>query len=260
MYVLTEIKTLETSSNSCVDRLARSPSHKSDDCHVGSVLGENWKCCQDAPRNIVRNDSIDMFASSGDDEPSDKNKEQRDKNKELDEISKQVELPKNFQVTGPAVWQEKNLMSPFGARPLLIAMIKEGRQTLVPFFKSYLDPEVFNLSHYTCHPHTDIGEFCFWSARGRRVVQLEDCTVMNVEAKTVFKNPINSLTKEVNPGEQNKRKRGIEHHELSSNEFQNRLEAFKYMLNQTKSLDLKVDEEHKQELTSALSTFNKLLK
>lgn len=51
MYVLTSIAQLETTGDSCVDRLARNPDHGKDPktkepqtCLVGRRLGDDWRC------------------------------------------------------------------------------------------------------------------------------------------------------------------------------------------------------------------------
>ena len=97
---------------------------------------------------------------------------------------------KNYQLAGNHVWEETKLMSPWAARPLVIAMIKEERETLIPFFRKYVDPQVHLLTHYSSNPAWHSSEFCLWSPRGRRVVGLEECRIQTVLNKVNIRNPI----------------------------------------------------------------------
>jgi hypothetical protein len=238
MYVLTSIAQLETTGDSCVDRLARNPDHGKDPktkepqtCLVGRRLGDDWRC---GGGGLAARPDSDMGEGS----------EQREEveGMEVEEVEVEreegdavmVRLPKNYQLTGPTVWREPKLMSPWAARPLFLANIKEGRETMIPFFRNYLDPEIHLVTHYSSNPAWEGGEFCLWSARGRAAVRLEECTVTNVEKKTVVKNPIRRQ-----PGEgiemtteSRKRPRSVYHSELAlpKSEVARRLEAYKWML------------------------------
>ena len=55
-------------------------------------------------------------------------------------------------MAGRAVWVEHRLMSPWAARPLLVATIKESRDTMVTFFQNFLDPEIHLLTHFFSSP------------------------------------------------------------------------------------------------------------
>ena len=184
MYVLTSIAQLETTGDSCVDRLARNPDHGKDPktkepqtCLVGRRLGDDWRC---GGGGLAARPDSDMGEGS----------EQREEveGMEVEEVEVEreegdavmVRLPKNYQLTGPTVWREPKLMSPWAARPLFLANIKEGRETMIPFFRNYLDPEIHLVTHYSSNPAWEGGEFCLWSARGRAAVRLEECTVTNV--------------------------------------------------------------------------------
>lgn len=179
MYVLTEIAQLETTGASCVDRLARSPDHDQQTCLVGRRFGDEWRC-GGSSQGVAIGSGADIGEETVQMEVEDGGGDD----------SMMVRLPKNYQVTGPTVWKEPKLMSPFAARPLFLAMLKEGRDTLIPFFRNYLDPEIHLLTHYYSSLAWEGGQFCLWSARGREAVRREDCTVVKVEGKKVVKNPI----------------------------------------------------------------------
>ena len=50
----------------------------------------------------------------------------------------EVQLPKKYQFMGPTVWEEMTLLSPLGGRPLLIANMKESRESMTGFCSLYL--------------------------------------------------------------------------------------------------------------------------
>ena len=81
-------------------------------------------------------------------------------------------------------------MSPFNARPLLIAQIKESRATVQTFSRSYMDPQVHLVTHYSTPPSWEGGQYCLWSPRGRQVVREEECSRVKVQGKTTLKNPL----------------------------------------------------------------------
>ena len=119
MYVLTSIAELETTGDSCVDRLARNPDHGIDPetkklgtCLVGRRLGDDWRCgggglaAEGSGRGGLASSA---GANMGEVQEM-----------EGEEAAVMVRLPKNYQVTGPTVWKEPKLMSPWAARPLFL--------------------------------------------------------------------------------------------------------------------------------------------
>lgn len=191
MYVLTGIHKLETTVDSCLDRVATDPGHSPDSCVVARVRGQAWQCGGGERVGREAGVSQDMFADSEGIEEEDvrEGAGEREEEEELEE-GVLVQLPLNYQLTGPAVWQERTLMSPFNARPLLIAQIKESRETVQTFFRSYMDPEVHLVTHYSSPPSWEGGQYCLWSPRGRQVVREEECSRVKVLGKTTLKNPL----------------------------------------------------------------------
>ena len=152
-------------------------------------------------------------------------------------------------------------MSPFNARPLVIAQVKEDRETVSSFFRTYLDPEIHHLTHYTSDPGWERGkEFCLWSPRGRQAVKEEECEVIKVEGEVVIKNPLRlcqaieereqEVERQEEAGESRreevsrKRKRPVPRNLLPQSEATQRLEAFKWMLEKGKLGGLQVEEDH----------------
>ena len=141
MYVLTSIRELDTSSEHCVDRCVRDPRHRVSDCVVGLRAGDSWQYGE-----TRMGDSEDMFASTQEEE------QEGQQGQEEEEEEGRILLPQNYQVAGRAVWEEHSLMSPWAARPLLVATIKESRDTMVTFFQNFLDPEIHLLTHFFSSP------------------------------------------------------------------------------------------------------------
>jgi hypothetical protein len=253
MYVLTSIAQLETTGDSCVDRLARNPDHGYDPetkklgtCLVGRRIGDGWRC--GGGGLAAEGSGRGGLASSAGANMGEVQEMEGEEGEVL------VKLPKNYQLTGPAVWKEPKLMSPWAARPLVLAMVKEGRDTLIPFFQQYFDPEIHLITHYSSNPAWEGGEFCLWSARGRAAVRLEDCAVTKVETKTLVKNPIRREPgEEVNfetTDESRKRPRSVYLSELAlpKAEVARRLEAYKWMLQRGQLDGLQVRLCHRYEI------------
>ena len=233
MYVLTGIRQLETSPDSCLDRMARDPGHTPGSCVLGRAVGEGWQCGEPGRRG-EEEQSQDMFAES----------EEVDMIEEGIDQEAEVQLPKNYQLMGPAVWEERTLMSPFSARPLLIAKVKESRESMTAFCSLYLDPEVHQLTHYSSDPSWREGGkgYCLWSPRVRKVVVEDECSKVEVQGKTTFKNPLKkmlSVEEEDGAGEGDKNKRLLDTRkrkredspvQMSNMETKMRLEAFKHMM------------------------------
>ena len=165
-----------------------------------------------------------------------------------------VKIPKNYQVTGNTLWEERTLMSPFNARPLLIAQVHEGRETLTTLYQNYLDPEGHRLTHYYSDPSWEGGrEYYLWSPRGRQVVKKEDCTVTRVKKKTMIKNPMRTKFEpremevegmvEENVVSSRKRKHSnTTRLNLQTNgDHRQRLQAYKWMLEQGRLEGLRVE-------------------
>ena len=195
MYVLTGIHQLETTVDSCLDRVARDPGHTPDSCVVARVRGQGWQC--GGGERVGREAAVsqDMFADSeGIEEEQGREGAggRAGSTVDTEEVEEGViiQLPLNYQMTGPAVWEERTLMSPFNARPLLIAQIKESRETVQTFFRSYMDPQVHLVTHYFTPPSWEGGQYCLWSPRGRQVVREEECSRVKVQGKTILKNPL----------------------------------------------------------------------
>ena len=181
--------------DSCLDRLARDPGHSPDSCVVARVRDQAWQCGGGERVGREAGVSQDMFADSEgmEEEEGREGAEGRaGSTGEREEVEEgvMVQLPLNYQLMGPAVWEERTLMSPFNARPLLIAQIKESRETVQTFFRSYMDPQVHLVTHYSTSPSWEGGQYCLWSPRGRQVVREEECTVEKVQGKTILKNPL----------------------------------------------------------------------
>lgn len=140
-------------------------------------------------------------------------------------------------------------MSPWAARPLFIAFMKEGRETMIPFFRHFLDPEVHLLTHYSSSPAWDGTEFCLWSPRGRKVVMMEECSVLNIQRKTVIRNPLKIKLEVVfkeNELEEvsRKRKHSPPVNLMPKSEAARRFEAYKYMVERGMMEGLEVVEDH----------------
>ena len=232
MYVLTEIAELETTNDSCVDRVARSLDHNLQTCLVGRQLGETWRCGGNLVDSVITmGEEVELMEVVA---------EERSE-------ARLVKLPKNYQVTGKTVWKEPKLMSPFAARPLFLAMVKEGRDTLIPFFQNYLDPEIHLLTHYSSSPAWKGSQFCFWSARGRAAVRVEECTMVRVVKRTVVRNPIRRAmpTTTISTATMDSRKRVLPEdgtvQTLSKAEVARRLEAYRWMQQRGKLEDLRLE-------------------
>ena len=157
-------------------------------------------------------------------------------------------------------------MSPWAARPLLVATIKESRDTMVTFFKNFLDPEIHLLTHFSSSPSWDDSECCLWSPRGRQVVRREDCTAEEVTTKTVMKVPL--LVKQESRTVQGEEEMQEDREMLEDREMQERVrvsrkgkhespppsmsyseasrrfQAYKWMLEQGRLRGLKVEQDH----------------
>ena len=274
MYVLSGVRKLPTDPDSCVDRLGRSPEH-SQSCLLGrGGQGDYWRCGGVREKRLVMQDSPDLFASDEEYEAGGEMQGAGAGSEEGQEVvrgAECVQLPKNYQLTGEAVWEEKTLMSPFTARPLFMAMQKEGRDTLTPLFRQYLDPQLHSLTHFSSDASWQEEDFCFWSPRGGKVVSQENCIKMKLDQKTILRNPIKSKISQEEEKEEeirNKRKRSEKVIQLDKMESAKRFEAYKWMLEQKKLSGLKVQEDDsryetsggKALLESTLSTFHSLLK
>ena len=194
-------------------------------------MGEGWQCGEPGRRG-EEEQSQDMFAES----------EEVDMIEEGIDQEAEVQLPKNYQLMGPAVWEERTLMSPFSARPLLIAKVKESRESMTAFCSLYLDPEVHQLTHYSSDPSWREGGkgHCLWSPRGRKVVVEEECSKLKLQGKTTFRNPLKTKLSVEEGGEgagegagnyeevidTRKRKREDPPIQMSKLETERRLEAF----------------------------------
>ena len=260
-----------------MDKLGRSPDH-SQSCLLGrGGQGDYWRCGAGSTveKRLVVQDSPDLFASDEEYEAGGEMQGAGAGSEEGQEIvrgAECVQLPKNYQLTGEAVWEEKTLMSPFAARPLFMAMQKEGRDTLTPLFRQYLNPQLHNLTHFSSDASWQEEDFCLWSPRGGKVVGEETCIKMKIEQKTILRNPIksnNSQEKEKEEDEiRNKRKRSEKVMKQDKNESAKRLEAFKWMLEHKKLRGVKVQEDDSRDentggknvLESTLNTFHSLLK
>lgn len=236
MYVLTDITELETDPDSCVDRLAREPSHTALDCCVGRVVGEGWRC------GGRERESQDMFEEDVE---------------ELETLVDGVEeiliqLPKNYQLIGPKVWEERNLMSPWAARPLFLAMVREGLETLTPLFRNYLDPEIHLLTHYSSPPSWEGTEVYLWSPRMQRVVSRDECKVVRVEGRTVMRNPLRRSMVELGTlgGEQesdtvmNRKRKRQEVIRMTQSEAQKRFLAYKHLVERGRLKEVRIEENH----------------
>ena len=252
MYVLTGVRELETSPSSCVDRLAREPSHKTSTCVVGlASRGEKWQCGEFGSRRQEEEQEPELRMEVVEDD------------------GETVLLPKNYQVMGQSVWTERVLMSPFNARPLLIAQVKESRETLATFFRSYFDPEVHSLTHYTSGPAWEAGrQYYLWSPRGRCVVREEECTVTTVQSKTLVKNPlrvkfepkleVEEVGKEEGEGSSRKRKlySPTSPSLIPRSEAQQRLAAYKWMVARGRTEGLRVEENYSCSLSCEAAVCN----
>ena len=277
MYVLSGVRKLPTDPDSCVDKLGRSPDH-SQSCLLGrGGQGDYWRCggVRDARSAAEKRllDSPDLFASDEEYEAGGEMKGAggSEEGQEVVRGAECVQLPKNYQLTGEAVWEEKTLMSPFAALPLFMAMQKEGRDTLTPLFRQYLNPQLHNLTHFSSDASWQEEDFCLWSPRGGKVVSQENCISMKIDQKTILRNPIKSKISQEEEKEEeirNKRKRSEKVINLDKKESAKRLEAFKWMLEQKKLNGVRVQEDDSRDetsggealLQSTLSTFHSLLK
>ena len=104
MYVLTGIHKLETTVDSCLDRVARDPGHRPDSCVVARVRGQGWQCGGGERAGREAGVSQDMFADSEEIEEEDgrEGAEGRagsagKREKEEMEEGVFVQLPLNFQ-------------------------------------------------------------------------------------------------------------------------------------------------------------------
>lgn len=184
----------------------------------------------------------------------------QEQEKNQDQDQELVALPKNYQIMGDPVWKEKTLMSPFAARPLLIAQVKEERPTVSKFFQTFLDPEIHQVTHHSSNPAWDRGkEFCLWSPRGQQVVKEEDCDIIKVQGKTLLRNPLRlkyePLEQEVKVVEvveevqevqeaSKKRKRSIPLVQIPRTEATHRLNAYKLLVEQGKLRDVRLEDDH----------------
>ena len=278
MYVLSGVRQLPTDPDSCVDKVGRSPGH-SQSCLLGrGGQGDYWRCggLGDARRAAEKRllDSPDLFASDEEYEAGGEMKGAggSEEGQEGVKGAEFVQLPKNYQLTGEAVWEEKTLMSPFAARPLFMTMQKEGRDTLTPLFRQYLNPQLHSLTHFSSDDSWQEEDFCLWSPRGGKVVSEETCIKMKIEQKTILRNPIKSNNSQEEEKDEdqirNKRKRSEKVMKQDKNESAKRLEAFKWMLVHKKLRGVKVQEDDSRDentggkavLESTLSTFHSLLK
>ena len=129
-------------------------------------------------------------------------------------------------------------MSPWAARPLLIAMVKEGRETLIPIFRKYLDPEIHGLTHYTSSPSWEGREYCLWSPIMRKVVSQDECKHITVHEKTTVRNPVrigkNRIVGDLSEMEEVPRKRRCRqglNSQVSEYQYLSQIETYKDILN-----------------------------
>jgi hypothetical protein len=166
LYQVTEISELETKADYCID-MFRDPDHKPAECL--------W--CPSSVRP-VEFEEVDMVVGlQGNTNGGPKSALQR---------------PVNFQETGPVLWVERQISSPRSARPLLVALVREKRDTVEEFVKQYQEHEVRKLTTYVSGMETSFspGSWVLWSPRGGRIVHKEECRTVSVAGKTIIKNPV----------------------------------------------------------------------
>jgi hypothetical protein len=309
MYVMTEIHELETVPESCVDRLARMPGHRTGECMTGTVvqrdgeeavwrcsgsrrpmlyrqvqggglrLHEDWLELQEAGGSVLQvgesvllaGETVVLAGGESGLEAGGSGLEETGPGQEAPSI----QLPKNYQLTGALLWEETSLMSPFAARPLVIVQQKEGRDTLQPLFRTYLDPQIHEITHYMSDPSWGDSDFCLWSPRGGKVVEKIDCTEIKVDQKTVVRNPIKVKAEAPEEEDISKKKKRPEEEDISkkrkrtenetigrmsNEEVESRVKAYKWMVERNKLKEIEVEEKGRQKLDAACVTFHSLLR
>ena len=87
------------------------------------------------------------------------------------------------------------MSSPWSARPLLVALLRESRTSVGEFIREYQEHEVRSLTTYSRSVNFSPGSWVLWSPRGRVIVEKEDCKVVSVKSRTVLVNPVRSSVK-----------------------------------------------------------------
>jgi hypothetical protein len=287
MFMVGEVCELKTSSDHCIDR-GRDPDHKDETCLVGAQgQGDTrWYCSEAEGQGDTRWYCGEAEAARG--AVGSRPRGGSGDSEDMSGASETIHKPVNYQEVGEPVWREKTLMSPFAARPMAVAFIQEGRDTLQPFFKDYMDPQIRSLTKYSKPvDHESVG-WVLWSSRGRETVKSEDCRVVQIEEKTTFKNPTRApqqcsdqsareeelmeeerveaeldeekpmdLSEEV---EENKMEQSEEEDSVARRAtVQKRLQAFKYLSRRGDLKELKIDSENMPKLKSVIDKFNCLV-
>ena len=105
-------------------------------------------------------------------------------------IDFRLQKPVNYQESGRIVWLEKQMSSPWSARPLLVSLLREKRCTVREFIREYLEHEVRSLTSYSGDVSLSPGSWVLWSPRGGKVVGKEDCRIIKTTGRTVLLNPV----------------------------------------------------------------------